>query len=163
MMHAGIELPPDGFDAVSVQNVGSTYIIVSWDLPTHSNGTLINFGPPVTPSGTALQLERGVGRHQCCSQPAQHEKDSPPGRPPDPESDTNELSSAYLLVRSLTLTSPLAPRPYGGAYSQSPIPQLEQDVGMGHLPPSHKLEILDPSLKLSVLSCQDLLNRMPLQ
>eukprot|EP00731_Ephydatia_muelleri_P033574 Em0032g36a len=34
---------PDGFDAVSVQNVGSTYIIVSWDLPTHSNGILINF------------------------------------------------------------------------------------------------------------------------
>eukprot|EP00731_Ephydatia_muelleri_P002715 Em0001g2715a len=53
----------DGFDAVSVQNVGSTYIIVSWDLPTHS--------PPVTPAGTALQLEHGVGRHQCCSQPAQ--------------------------------------------------------------------------------------------
>ncbi|KAL5510698.1 hypothetical protein EMCRGX_G006292 [Ephydatia muelleri] len=60
-----------GFDAVSVQNVGSTYIIVSWDLPTHSNGILINFslycngalyvicwtGPPVTPAGTALQLE----------------------------------------------------------------------------------------------------------
>eukprot|EP00731_Ephydatia_muelleri_P030000 Em0021g523a len=36
-------LAPDGFDAVSVQNVGSTYIIVSWDLPTHSNGILINF------------------------------------------------------------------------------------------------------------------------
>eukprot|EP00731_Ephydatia_muelleri_P028508 Em0020g152a len=35
--------PPDGFDAVSVQNVDSTYIIVSWDLPTHSNGILINF------------------------------------------------------------------------------------------------------------------------
>ncbi|KAL5491118.1 hypothetical protein EMCRGX_G016346 [Ephydatia muelleri] len=34
---------PDGFDAVSVQNVGSTYTIVSWDLPTHSNGILINF------------------------------------------------------------------------------------------------------------------------
>ncbi|KAL5468928.1 hypothetical protein EMCRGX_G030083 [Ephydatia muelleri] len=33
----------DGFDAVSVQNVGSTCIIVSWDLPTHSNGILINF------------------------------------------------------------------------------------------------------------------------
>eukprot|EP00731_Ephydatia_muelleri_P018217 Em0011g257a len=31
----------DGFDAVSVQNVGSTYIIVSWDLPTDSNGILI--------------------------------------------------------------------------------------------------------------------------
>ena len=28
-------------------------------------------GPPVTPAGTALQLERGVGRHQCSSQPAQ--------------------------------------------------------------------------------------------
>ena len=38
-------LPPalDGFDAMSVQNVGSTYIIVSWDLPTDSNGILINF------------------------------------------------------------------------------------------------------------------------
>ena len=29
-------------------------------------------------------------------------------------------------------------------------------------PPPHKLEILDPSLKLNVLSCQDQLNRMPL-
>eukprot|EP00731_Ephydatia_muelleri_P001861 Em0001g1861a len=36
-------LAPDGFDAVSVQNVGSTYISVSWDLPTDSNGILINF------------------------------------------------------------------------------------------------------------------------
>eukprot|EP00731_Ephydatia_muelleri_P017511 Em0010g609a len=36
-------LAPDEFDAVSVQNVGSTYIIVSWDLPTDSNGILINF------------------------------------------------------------------------------------------------------------------------
>ncbi|KAL5494140.1 hypothetical protein EMCRGX_G015418 [Ephydatia muelleri] len=34
---------PDGFDAVLVQNVGSTYMIVSWDLPTDSNGILINF------------------------------------------------------------------------------------------------------------------------
>ncbi|KAL5509289.1 hypothetical protein EMCRGX_G004629 [Ephydatia muelleri] len=34
---------PDGFDAVPVQNVGSTYMIVSWDLPTDSNGILINF------------------------------------------------------------------------------------------------------------------------
>ncbi|KAL5503505.1 hypothetical protein EMCRGX_G010464 [Ephydatia muelleri] len=109
---------PDGFDAVSVQNVGSTYIIVSWDLPTHSNGILINFslycngalagvlpltyvicwtGPPVTPTGTALQLERGVGRHQCCSQPAQHEKDSPPGGPPDPESDTNDIVISVMI------------------------------------------------------------------
>ena len=29
----------------------------------------------------------------------------------------------------------LFPRPYGGAYSRSPIPQLEQDVGMSHLFP----------------------------
>ena len=34
---------PDGFDAVSVQNVGSSSIIVSWDLPTDGNGILINF------------------------------------------------------------------------------------------------------------------------
>ena len=32
-----LSLAPDEFDAVSVQNVGSTYIIVSWDLPTDSN------------------------------------------------------------------------------------------------------------------------------
>ena len=30
----------------------------------------------------------------------------------------------------------LFPRPYGGAYSHSPIPQLKQDVGMGQLFPS---------------------------
>eukprot|EP00731_Ephydatia_muelleri_P034966 Em0088g18a len=36
-------MSPDEFDAVSVQNVGSTYMIVSWDLPTDSNGILINF------------------------------------------------------------------------------------------------------------------------
>eukprot|EP00731_Ephydatia_muelleri_P010839 Em0005g1425a len=103
MMHAGIELrmpfmlsssetqvfSPDGFDTVSVQNVGSTYIIVSWDLPTDS--------PPVMPTGTALQLERGVGRHQCCSQPTQHEKDSPPGGPPDPESDTNDIVISLFI------------------------------------------------------------------
>ncbi|KAL5505360.1 hypothetical protein EMCRGX_G006776 [Ephydatia muelleri] len=137
---------PDGFDAVSVQNVGSTYIIVSWDLPTHSNGILINFSlysapycPPVTPTGTALQLERGVGCHQCCSQPAQHEEDSPPGGPPDPESDTNDIVISLFINKIINLTSPLAPPlPYGGAYSQYPIPQLEQDVGMGHLS-SHPL------------------------
>eukprot|EP00731_Ephydatia_muelleri_P032113 Em0023g620a len=89
MMHAEIELPPDGFDAVSVQNVGSTYIIVSRDLPTHS--------PPVTPAGTALQLECGVGRHQCCSQAAQHEEDSPPGGPPDPESDTDDIVISVFI------------------------------------------------------------------
>eukprot|EP00731_Ephydatia_muelleri_P019526 Em0012g351a len=39
----GFDAVSDGFNAMSVQNVGSTYIIVSWDLPTHSNGILINF------------------------------------------------------------------------------------------------------------------------
>ncbi|KAL5506718.1 hypothetical protein EMCRGX_G008448 [Ephydatia muelleri] len=96
-------------------------------------------GPPVTPTGTALQLERGVGRHQCCSQPAQHEEDSPPGGPPDSESDTNDIVISLFINKIINLTSPLAPPlPYGGAYSQSPIPQLEQDVGMGHLS-SHPL------------------------
>ncbi|KAL5505870.1 hypothetical protein EMCRGX_G007407 [Ephydatia muelleri] len=181
---------PDGFDAVSVQNVGSTYIIVSWDLPTHSNGILINFSlycngalagvlpltvisydttglllftlymymssshahRHCTPVGTwcwassVLQpacpvmymytsrdisgkithtiyppslpltsLHLHLLTFPCSSstlsfQPSQHEKDSPPGGPPDPESDTMTLSSADLLIRSLTLTSPLAPR-----------------------------------------------------
>eukprot|EP00731_Ephydatia_muelleri_P009947 Em0005g533a len=82
-------ISPDGFDAVSVQNVGSTYIIVSWDLPTDS--------PPVTPAGTALQLECGVGRHQCCSQPAQHEEDSPPGGPHDPELDTDDIVISIFI------------------------------------------------------------------
>eukprot|EP00731_Ephydatia_muelleri_P030975 Em0022g489a len=157
MMHAGIELPPDGFDAVSVQNVGSTYIIVSWDLPTHSNGILINFSlycngalagvlllTVISYDTTGLLLftlymyitlsvgqvlqSRPQALHSSWNvvlgvisaaaslpstlsfQPSQHEKDSPPGGPPDPESDTMTLSSADLLIRSLTLTSPLAPR-----------------------------------------------------
>eukprot|EP00731_Ephydatia_muelleri_P002067 Em0001g2067a len=163
---------PDGFDAVSVQNVGSTYIIVSRDLPTHSNGILINFslycngalvgvlpltvisynttgllftlymymyvfsttannsvhGPPVTPTDTAPQLECGVGRHQCCSQPAQHE-DSPPGGPPDPELDTN------VIVISLFINKIINPDKSFGSSSAlwrslQPL-QLEQDVGLG--------------------------------
>ncbi|KAL5503576.1 hypothetical protein EMCRGX_G010547 [Ephydatia muelleri] len=36
----------------------------------HVSYPLLN-GPPVMPAGTAVQLERSVGRHQCCSQPAQ--------------------------------------------------------------------------------------------
>eukprot|EP00731_Ephydatia_muelleri_P002510 Em0001g2510a len=67
------------------------------------------FGPPVMPTGTALQLERGVGRHQCCSQPAQHEEDSPPGGPPDPESDTNDIVISLFINKIINLTSPLAP------------------------------------------------------
>ena len=43
-----------------------------------------------------------------------------------------------ILVDVEVQCNVLFPRPYGGAYSQSPIPQLEQDVGMGHLS-SHPL------------------------
>eukprot|EP00731_Ephydatia_muelleri_P001376 Em0001g1376a len=122
---------PDGFDTVSVQNVGSTYIIVSWDLPTHSNGILINFSlycngalagvlplTVISYDTTGLLLfplymymsSSHAHRHctpvgtWCCVisaaaslpstlsfQPSQHEKDSPPGGPPDPESDTNDI------------------------------------------------------------------------
>ncbi|KAL5477405.1 hypothetical protein EMCRGX_G024201 [Ephydatia muelleri] len=117
---------PDGFDAVSVQNVGSTYIIVVLGL---ANSHTLS-------AGQVLQ-----------------------SRP-------QALHSSWNMVLGVISAAASLPRPYGGAYSHSPIPQLEQDVGMGHLfppPPLHKLEILDPSLKLDVLSCQDQLNRMPLQ
>ena len=43
-----------------------------------------------------------------------------------------------ILVDVEVQCNVLFPRPYGGAYSHSPIPQLEQDVGMGHLS-SHPL------------------------
>eukprot|EP00731_Ephydatia_muelleri_P009513 Em0005g99a len=89
---------PDGFDAVSVQNVGSTYIIVSWDLPTDS--------PPVMPAGTALQLEWASSVLQpacpvhCDSNLLSIRRTALLGDTPDPESDTNDIvisSSAYLL------------------------------------------------------------------
>ncbi|KAL5493373.1 hypothetical protein EMCRGX_G014549 [Ephydatia muelleri] len=97
-MHAGIELrmpfmlsssetqvfSPDGFDTVSVQNVGSTYIIVSWDLPTDSNGILINF---------SLYCNGALAGVL----PLTHEKDSPPGGPPDPESDTNDIVISLFI------------------------------------------------------------------
>eukprot|EP00731_Ephydatia_muelleri_P009710 Em0005g296a len=103
---------PDGFDAVSVQNVGSTYIIVSWDLPTDSNGILINF--------------------------------------------SLYCNGALAGVLPLTLisynTTSLLPitlymyRPYGGAYSHSPIPQLEQDVvAPGHKEHEEPLAVSIPS------------------
>ncbi|KAL5517778.1 hypothetical protein EMCRGX_G003392 [Ephydatia muelleri] len=121
--------------------------------------------PPVTPTGTALQLERGVGRHQCYSQPAQSCTCTPagtsltklhipfilppftftsslflaPSDPPvhfdsnllsmrrtallgDPLILSQTLSSVYLLIRSLTLTSPLAPQTPCASFSyNSPL------------------------------------------
>eukprot|EP00731_Ephydatia_muelleri_P032642 Em0024g186a len=117
---------PDGFDAVWVQNVGSTYMIVSWDLPTDSNGILINFSLycngalagvlPLTvisynttgllPFTLYMYMSSSHARRHC----------TPVGM--------GVISAAASL-----------PRPYGGAYSHSPIPQLEQDVGLGHLFP----------------------------
>eukprot|EP00731_Ephydatia_muelleri_P001449 Em0001g1449a len=148
-----------GFDAVSVQNVGSTYIIVSWDLPTHSNGILINFSlycngalAGVLPLTVISYNTTGLLPFTLYMyMPSSHAR--------------RHCTPVGMGVNSAAGS---LPRPYGGAYSHSPIPQLEQDVDMGHLflpppPPPHKLEILDPSLKLNVLFCQDQLNRMPLQ
>eukprot|EP00731_Ephydatia_muelleri_P003293 Em0001g3293a len=128
---------PDGFDAVSVQNVGSTYIIVSWDLPTHSNGILINFSLycngalagvlPLTvisynttgllPFTFYMYITLSVGQVL--------------------QSRPQALHSSWNVVLGVISAAASLPRPYGGAYSHSPIPQLEQDAGMGHLfPPS---------------------------
>ncbi|KAL5510277.1 hypothetical protein EMCRGX_G005796 [Ephydatia muelleri] len=63
--------------------------------------------PPVTPAGTALQLEWASSVLQ-------------PACPDIP------LHEDWISCEG---------GPYGGAYSHSPIPQLEQDVGMGHLFP----------------------------
>ncbi|KAL5487111.1 hypothetical protein EMCRGX_G019677 [Ephydatia muelleri] len=141
----------DGFDAVSVQNVGSTYIIVSWDLPTHSNGILINFSlycndalAGVLPLTVISYNTTGLlpfTLYMYMSSSHAHRHCTPVGtwcwassvlQPACPvHCDSNllsmrrtallrdplilsrtlmTLSSAYLLIRSLTLTSPLAPR-----------------------------------------------------
>ncbi|KAL5516769.1 hypothetical protein EMCRGX_G002178 [Ephydatia muelleri] len=118
-------ISPDGFDAVSVQNVGSTYIIVSWDLPTHSNGILINFSLycngalagvlPLTVISydttgllpfTLYMYMSSSHAHRHCTP---HEEDSPPGGPPDPESDTNDIVISLFINKIINLTSPLAP------------------------------------------------------
>ncbi|KAL5500172.1 hypothetical protein EMCRGX_G011684 [Ephydatia muelleri] len=147
----GFDAVSDGFDAVSVQNVGSTYIIVSWDLPTHSNGILINFSLycngalagvlPLTvicydTTGLLLftvymYITLSVGQvlqshpqalhsswnvvlgviSAAASLPSHvhHEEDSPPGGPPDPESDTNDIVISLFINKIINLTSPLAP------------------------------------------------------
>ncbi|KAL5493325.1 hypothetical protein EMCRGX_G014485 [Ephydatia muelleri] len=38
-----------------------------------------------------------------------HEEDSPPGGPPDPESDTNDIVISLFINKIINLTSPLAP------------------------------------------------------
>ncbi|KAL5479389.1 hypothetical protein EMCRGX_G022909 [Ephydatia muelleri] len=123
---------PDEFDAVSVQNVGSTYIIVSWDLPTDSvlPLTVISYNTTgLLPFTLYMYITLSVGQVL--------------------QSHPQALHSNWNVVLGVISAAASLPRPYGGAYSRSPIPQLEQDVGMGHFPPPHKLEILDPSLKLN--------------
>ncbi|KAL5515501.1 hypothetical protein EMCRGX_G000675 [Ephydatia muelleri] len=144
-----MSVAPDGFDAVSVQNVGSTYIIVSRDLPTHSNGILINFSlycngalVGVLPLTVISYNTTGLlpfTLYMYMSSSHAHRHCTPVGmwcwassvlQPACPvHCDSNllsmrtallgdplilsrtlmTLSSAYLLIRSLTLTSPLAP------------------------------------------------------
>ncbi|KAL5502737.1 hypothetical protein EMCRGX_G009558 [Ephydatia muelleri] len=211
-----------------------------------ANVTTLDIGLPVTPTGTALQLEHGVGRHQCCSQPAQHEEDSPTGGTPDPELDIDDIVISVYINKIInpdksfgsSVSTPLIDliRSYLGTLLQDPMgilllqlssllvehtaPNIHDshkslqiqlyfmlalgpDYSQGQskvyttivlanmntikasypmeeltaTPPypswskmwswvycsSHKLEILDPSLKLNVLSCQNQLSRMPLQ
>ncbi|KAL5457688.1 hypothetical protein EMCRGX_G034974 [Ephydatia muelleri] len=107
-----------GFDAVSVQNVGSTYIIVSWDLPTHSNGILINFSLYCNGALVGV-LPLTVISYNTTSllpftlymyMPSSHAR--------------RHCTPVGMGVNSAAAS---LPRPYGGAYSHSPIPQLEQD------------------------------------
>ncbi|KAL5491975.1 hypothetical protein EMCRGX_G017356 [Ephydatia muelleri] len=137
---------PDGFDAVSVQNVGSTYIIVSWDLPTHSNGILINFSLycngalagvlPLTvisynttgllPFTFYMYITLSVGQVL--------------------QSRPQALHSSWNMVLGVISAAASLPRPYGGAYSHSPIPQLEQDVvAPGHKEHEEPLAVSIPS------------------
>eukprot|EP00731_Ephydatia_muelleri_P025236 Em0017g319a len=130
--HMLAEPAPDGFDAVSVQNVGSTYIIVSWDLPTHSNGILINFSLYCN-GALAGVLPLTVICYDTTRPPPLHCV-----HVHVLQSHPQALHSSWNVVLGVISAAASLPRPYGGAYSQSPIPQLEQDVGMGHLS-SHPL------------------------
>eukprot|EP00731_Ephydatia_muelleri_P004992 Em0002g1168a len=152
---------PDGFDAVSVQNVGSTYIIVSWDLSTHSNGILINFSMycngalagvlPLTvisynttgllPFTLYMYMSSSHAHRHCTPvgtwccvisaaaslpstlsfQPSQHEKDSPPGGPPDPESDTNDIVISRFINKIIN-----PDKSFGSSILETKYPFLDQ-------------------------------------
>ncbi|KAL5477974.1 hypothetical protein EMCRGX_G024843 [Ephydatia muelleri] len=138
---------PDGFDAVSVQNVGSTYIIVSWDLPTDSNGILINFSLycngalagvlPLTvisynttgllPFTLYMYMSSSHARRHCTPVEMWCWASSvlQPACPVMYMYTSRDISGKITH----TIYPPCTDLPYGGAYSQSPIPQLEQDVG----------------------------------
>ncbi|KAL5503446.1 hypothetical protein EMCRGX_G010398 [Ephydatia muelleri] len=174
---------PDQFDAVSVQNVGSTYIIASWDLPTHSNGILINFSLycigalagvlPLTvisynntgllPFTLYMYMSSSHARRHCtpvgmwCWALSVLQPACPVMYMYTSRDICGKLHIPFIppctdlyccLCQPWGLTATTKPtravqdtltwifcegRPYGGAYSRSPIPQLEQDVGMGHL------------------------------
>ncbi|KAL5516454.1 hypothetical protein EMCRGX_G001790 [Ephydatia muelleri] len=128
---------PDGFDAVPVQNVGSTYIIVSWNLPTDSNGILINFSLycngalagvlPLTviSYNTTGLLPFTLYMYMSSSHARRH---------------------CTLVGMGVISAAASLPRPYRGAYSHSPIPQLEQDVvAPGHKEHEEPLAVSIPS------------------
>ncbi|KAL5505952.1 hypothetical protein EMCRGX_G007504 [Ephydatia muelleri] len=150
---------PDGFDAVLVQNVGSTYIIVSWDLPTHSNGILINFSlycngalagvlpltvisynttgllpftlymymssshahRHCTPVGTWCWASSLQSLIHCDSNLLSMRRTALLRDPLILSRTLMTLSSAYLLIRSLTLTSPSAPQTPCASFYNSPL------------------------------------------
>ncbi|KAL5473831.1 hypothetical protein EMCRGX_G028390 [Ephydatia muelleri] len=114
---------PDGFDAVWVQNVGSTYIIVSWDLPTDSNGILINFSLYCNGALAGVLPLTVISYNTTGLLPFILYMFSSHSRRHCTPVGMGVISAAASL-----------PRPYGGAYSHSPIPQLEQDV----VAPGHK-------------------------
>ncbi|KAL5479572.1 hypothetical protein EMCRGX_G023110 [Ephydatia muelleri] len=149
---------PDEFDAVSVQNVGSTYIIVSWDLPTDSNGILINFSLycngalagvlPLTviSYNTTGLLPFTLYMYMSSSHARRH------------------CTPVGMWCWASSVLQPACPDPMEELTAAPPYPSWSRTwAWVICFPPPHKLEILDPSLKLNVLSCQDQLNRMPLQ
>ncbi|KAL5480084.1 hypothetical protein EMCRGX_G023706 [Ephydatia muelleri] len=120
-----------------LNDVGSTYIIVSWDLPTDSNGILINFSlycngalAGVLPLTVISYNTTGLlpfTLYMYMSSSHAHRHCTPVGM--------GIISAAASL-----------PRPYGGAYSHSPIPQLEQDVvAPGHKEHEEPLAVSIPS------------------
>ncbi|KAL5510236.1 hypothetical protein EMCRGX_G005750 [Ephydatia muelleri] len=141
---------PDGFDAVSVQNVGSTYIIVSWDcqltVMASSSTSLQHHRPPplhfvhvhvLQSRPQALHSSWNVVLGVISAAAAQHEKDSPPGGPPDPELDTNDIVISIFINKIINLTSPLAPQTPCASFYNSPLELLVEHTAP-HIHDSNK-------------------------
>eukprot|EP00731_Ephydatia_muelleri_P014174 Em0007g1484a len=68
---------------------------------------------------------------------AQHEKDSPPGGPPDPELDTNDIVISIFINKIINLTSPLAPQTPCASFYNSPLELLVEHTAP-HIHDSNK-------------------------